>query len=300
MFSTYLTSVYVCVHIDVVVVVVMVTGHLSACCGDLQCLSAAQRLGFHPVVQHADHRAQGEHAHRYHEKRFVYVFAFHRKDVLTIPTSRFIPVKSSSSCLPSSPEPEVLPHSSASEVVAAVRCSQLAVLLRHQARPEPGAAQHAGRQAARYEWQEDKFPPEIQWVTDRWCVMCFSLGAKAKRNPEGQIPWTKFCKVSHEGGIYTPGGSTMRKQWELKNDIDWRAVLTLKRYLNATFYNNVFSSHDKLTFPFVSKFPVVLTDRRGRRFYVCIWAVTWLIPAAERKRENVSLLAVDRRNPGSD
>lgn len=26
---------------------------------------------------------------------------------------------------------------------------------------------------------------------------CFSTGAKAQRNPEGLIPWTKFCKVSH-------------------------------------------------------------------------------------------------------
>lgn len=28
-----------------------------------------------------------------------------------------------------------------------------------------------------------------------WKRDCFSAGAKAQRNPEGQIPWTKFCKV---------------------------------------------------------------------------------------------------------
>lgn len=53
-------------------------------------------------------------------------------------------IKVSSSFLSSSSEFEVLPHASAGEVVSAVRGSQLAVLLRHQARPEPGAAQHAG------------------------------------------------------------------------------------------------------------------------------------------------------------
>lgn len=48
----------------------------------------------------------------------------------------------------SSLEPQVFSHSSGGQVVAAVRRPQLAVLLRHQARPEPGAAQHAGRQTA--------------------------------------------------------------------------------------------------------------------------------------------------------
>lgn len=47
-----------------------------------------------------------------------------------------------------SPEPEVLPVAAGGQVVPAVGGPQLAVLLRHQARPEPGAAQHAGGQAA--------------------------------------------------------------------------------------------------------------------------------------------------------
>lgn len=48
----------------------------------------------------------------------------------------------------SPPEPQVLPVAAGRQVVSAVRGSQLAVLLRHQARPEPGAAQHAGGQTA--------------------------------------------------------------------------------------------------------------------------------------------------------
>lgn len=45
-------------------------------------------------------------------------------------------------------EPQVLPVAAVRQVVPAVRGAELAVLLRHQERPEPGAAQHAGRQAA--------------------------------------------------------------------------------------------------------------------------------------------------------
>lgn len=51
--------------------------------------------------------------------------------------------------LSSSTEPEVLPQPPAGKVVSAVPGSQLAVLLHHQPRLEPGAAEHARRQAAR-------------------------------------------------------------------------------------------------------------------------------------------------------
>lgn len=102
------------------------------------------------------------------------------------------------------PEPVVLCEPALCELGAAVRGAELAVLLHHQTRLECWAAEHAGTQTAGWalntvtvkNTDRQKLLPLMLMLRAIQYHLCFNpTGPKASKDPEAQIPWTKFCKV---------------------------------------------------------------------------------------------------------